>query len=252
MNQKVLITAGASGIGREIALAFATSGARICVCDIDSAALDALTHEIRNVTTTVCDLSSPSEIEKMVAFAANSLGGLDVLINNAGIAGPTLPVEELSSQDWERVVQVNLNGTFNVTRLSIPHLKKSPSGVIIIMSSIAGSFGYPNRSSYATTKWGLTGFTKTLSRELGEFDIRVNAIAPGAVEGPRMQQVLQARARLSGRTVEQERQLALSLQSLKRFVDPEDIGALAVFLASNAAKSISGQMLRIDNDRQQA
>jgi NAD(P)-dependent dehydrogenase (short-subunit alcohol dehydrogenase family) len=188
----------------------------------------------------------------MMEVASGALGGLDVLVNNAGIPGATTPVEKSNPDDWEKVVQVNLIGTFNVTRLAIPHLKKSPAGVIIIISSGAGRFGYANRSSYSATKWALIGFTKTLSIELGEFGIRANAILPGAVEGPRIQRVLESRAKLSGKSVEEEKKSAMSIQSLQRFVDPRDIAAFAVFLASDAGKSISGAMLPIDNDTQKA
>jgi NAD(P)-dependent dehydrogenase (short-subunit alcohol dehydrogenase family) len=133
-----------------------------------------------------------------------------------------------------------------------PHLKKSAEGVIINMSSVAGRFGYPNRSPYSTTKWGLIGFTKTLSTELGAFGIRANAILPGAVEGTRIQNVFEGRSKLSGQPVKDVKEAAMSIQSIKRLVDPRDIVALAVFLASDSAKSISGQMLPIDNDMQQA
>ena len=139
-----------------------------------------------------------------------------------------------------------------MTQHAIPHLKQSAAGSIVVMSSLAGRFGYPNRSAYATTKWGLIGFTKTLSRELGEFGIRVNAILPGAVEGPRLQQVFEGRASVSGRSVAQEEAAALGNQSIKHFVDPADIAALAVFLASEAGRSISGQMIPIDGDSQSA
>jgi NAD(P)-dependent dehydrogenase (short-subunit alcohol dehydrogenase family) len=252
MNQRVLVTAGASGIGREIARAFAANGAKVFVCDIDAKGLDDLVQEIPGVATAVCDISKRDDIERMVPFGVNALGGLDVLVNNAGISGPTSPVEDFDPDAWDKVVQINLNGTFNVTRLAIPHLKKSPAGVIIIMSSVAGRFGYPNRSAYSATKWGLIGFTKTLSRELGPFGIRANAILPGAVAGPRIEKVFEGRAQLSGRSVEEEQKAAMAIQSLQRFVDPHDIAALAVFLASDASKSISGQMLPIDNDTQQA
>jgi NAD(P)-dependent dehydrogenase (short-subunit alcohol dehydrogenase family) len=186
----------------------------------------------------------------MVGQAVKALGGLDVLVNNAGIAGPTAPVEQFNPDDWEKVVQVNLNGTFNVTRLAIPHLRKSPAGVIINMSSVAGRFGYPNRSVYSTTKWGLIGFTKTLAMELGGDGIRVNAILPGAVDGPRFQQVLEGRAKVSGKTLEEEAQAAMATQSIKHLVDPRHIADLAVFLASESGSSISGQMLPIDCDMQ--
>jgi NAD(P)-dependent dehydrogenase (short-subunit alcohol dehydrogenase family) len=250
MSQRVLVTAGATGIGREFVRAFAANGAKVFVSDIDSKALDALAREVKGLVTGICDNSKRSDIEAMVPAAAEALGGLDVLINNAGIAGPTTPVEETDPDEWETVIDVNVTGTFNVTRLAIPHLKKSSAASIIIMSSAAGRFGFPNRSSYAASKWGLIGLTKTLSRELGEFDIRVNAILPGPVAGDRIERVLEARAKLSGRSFDEEAASAMSLLSLQRFVDPKHIAALAVFLASDAGKSISGQMLPVDNDAQ--
>ena len=252
MPQRVLVTAGASGIGREIARTFVANGASVFVCDIDPKSLTALAADITGVKTGLCDVSKRADVERMVSECVHALGGLDVLVNNAGIAGPTAPVEELDPDEWEKVMQVDLTGTFNVTRLSIPHLKKSSAGVIINMSSVAGRFGYANRSPYSTAKWGLIGFTKTLSIELGGFGIRANAILPGAVDGPRIQRVFEGRAKVSGKPIEQIKTEAMAVQSLKRFVDPKDIAALAVFLASDAAKSISGQMLPIDNDMQQA
>jgi len=251
-NQKVLITAGASGIGRAIAHAFAKAGASVAVIDIDETALRALALDLPGVQTFKCDVSIRTEIEQAVPAAIGALGGLDVLVNNAGISGPTAPVESFDPDAWDMVVQINLSGTFNVTRLAIPHLKQSGAASIIVMSSVAGRFGYPNRSAYSASKWGLIGFTKTLSRELGEAGIRVNTILPGAVAGERIENVLAGRAKLSGRPVEEERRLAMSLQSLQRFVDPNDIAALVVFVASDAGKSISGQILPIDNDMQQA
>ena len=251
-NQRVLVTAGAAGIGREIVRAFAAGGATVFVCDIDAEGLRALAEEIEGLKTGVCDVSSRNDIERMVGEAVQALGGLDVLVNNAGISGPTAPVEDMDPDEWEKVIQVDLNGTFNVTRLAIPHLKKSKAGVIINMSSVAGRFGYANRSPYCTTKWGIIGFTKTLSIELGEHGIRANAILPGAVDGPRIQRVFEGRAEQSGKSLDEIKQEAMAVQSIKRLVDPRDIAALAVFLASDAAKSISGQLLPIDNDMQQA
>lgn len=250
--QKVLVTAGASGIGREIVRAFSNNGAKVFVIDVDASGLSALASESPNIDTAVCDMASRADIERVVPEAVRVLGGLDVLVNNAGISGPTSSVENYDPAAWDAVMQINLNGTFNVTRLAIPHIKQSLAGSIIVMSSVAGRFGYPNRSAYSVSKWGLIGFTKTLSRELGESGVRVNAILPGAVEGERIERVLAGRAQVSGRSVDDERRDAMSIQSLQRFVDPRDIAAMAVFLASDAGKSISGQMLPIDNDMQQA
>ncbi len=250
MSQRVLITAGASGIGKEIASAYAAIGAQVCVCDINEKALESAAKDVPGLKTIVCDVSKRDDIERMVATSAKALGGLDVLVNNAGIAGQTAPVEESDPDQWEAVMKVDVLGTFNVTRHSIPHLKKSPAGSIVIMSSLGGRFGYPNRSAYCTAKMGLIGFAKTLSRELGQFNIRVNAIAPGAVAGDRIERVLQGRAGTEHKTLEEERAAAMNLQSLKRFVDPKDIAALILFLTSDAGQSISGQVLPIDNDAQ--
>jgi NAD(P)-dependent dehydrogenase (short-subunit alcohol dehydrogenase family) len=252
MKQRVLVTAGASGIGREIVRAFCGNGASVFVCDIDPSALAALEHEITGLGTGLCDVSKRRDIERMMAECVKALGGLDVLVNNAGVAGPTAPVEEMDPDEWEKVMAVDLTGTFNVTRMAIPHLKQSAAGVIINMSSVAGRFGYANRSPYCTAKWGLIGFTKTVSIELGEHGIRVNAILPGAVDGPRIQRVFEGRAKATGKSLEEIKQEAMAVQSLKRMVDPKDIATLALCLASDAAKSISGQMLPIDNDMQQA
>jgi NAD(P)-dependent dehydrogenase (short-subunit alcohol dehydrogenase family) len=246
--QKVLVTAGASGIGREIARTFAGAGAKVAVIDIDAAALSELEAELPAIIAGSCDLGELAQIETVIPRVIDALGGLDVLVNNGGIAGQTAPVEQVSPAEWDRVMRVNLGGTFNVTRLAIPHLKKSSAGSIINMSSAAGRLGYPQRSAYATSKWGIVGFTKTLSMELGAFGIRANAILPGPVAGERMQRVLEARAAASGRSLEEERGSALVNQSLKRFTEPGEIAALALFLASDAAKSISGQALAVDGD----
>jgi NAD(P)-dependent dehydrogenase (short-subunit alcohol dehydrogenase family) len=252
MPQRVLITAGAAGIGREFARAFSAIGASVFVCDIDTAAIEAIMKEIPGVVARRYDMARRVDIEHMVPVAIAHLGGLDVLINNAGISGMTLPVVDYPPDDWDKVVAVNLTAMFDVTRLAIPHLKRSAAGVIINMSSIAGRYGFANRSPYAATKWGVIGFTKTLAMELGEWGIRVNAIAPGAVEGDRIERVFAGRAQISGRSIEEVRADAMAAQSIKAMIDPKDIAALAVFLASDAAKSISGQVLPIDNDRQRA
>lgn len=252
MTKRVLITAGAAGIGREFARAFAANGAKVFVCDINDKALADIRKEISSVIARHCDMCLRAEIERMVPEAVAALGGLDVLINNAGIAGLTLSVEDYPPDNWDKVVAVNLTAMFDVSRLAIPHLKKSKAGCIINMSSIAGRGGFENRSPYAATKWGVIGLTKTLALELGAWGIRANAIAPGAVEGERIMRVFQGRAQISGKSMAEVKAEALAGQSIKAMVDPKDVAALAVFLASDAAKSISGQVIPIDNDRQRA
>lgn len=245
-GRRVVVTAGAGGIGLAVARAFAANGDRVHVCDIDARALSQLTKTEPGITATVCDVSDRASVETFIASAAEELGGIDVLINNAGISGSTASVEEMAPEDWDSVLAVNLTGTFNVTRLAIPIIKKSDAGVILVMSSVGGRFGYANRSPYAATKRGLIAFAETLALELGGDSIRVNAIAPGAVAGERIQRVLQGRADASGQSLEEVTAEALGVQSLKYFVDPNDIAALALFLASDNAKSISGQTISID------
>ena len=244
--RRVVVTAAASGIGLVVANAFAANGDRVHICDINEKGLHEATEGTPSITATVCDVSNRSSIEAFVKAAAEALGGIDVLVNNAGISGPTTPVDEMDPDQWEAVLGVNLTGTFNVTRLAIPLLRRSDAGVVVIMSSLGGRFAYPNRSPYAVTKRGLIALTETLAVELGDAGIRVNAIAPGAVEGDRIRRVLQGRADASGRSLDEVTADALSLQSIKRFVDPDDIAALALFLASDSAKSITGQTIPID------
>ena len=246
--KRVLITAGASGIGRAMVRAFARDGARVAVIDIDSDALGKLRAELPAVLTESCDLADLAQLEGAVRRAIAALGGLDVLVNNAGIAGPTTSVEAYPPEEWDRVMRVNLGGTFNVTRLAIPHLKRAPAACIINMSSAAGKFGYPQRAAYAASKWGVIGFTKTLSMELGEFGIRANAILPGPVAGERMERILQGRAASSGRSTEELRASALTNHSIKNFTEAAEVAALALFLASDAARTISGQAISIDGD----
>ena len=248
--RRVLVTAGAAGIGKEIAAAFLAAGDSVYTCDINPTALGAAALELQGLRTGLCDVGDRKQVESMVADAVSQLGGIDILINNAGISGPTAPVEDVDPEQWEAVLKIDLTGTFLVTKNAIPHLIKSGNGVIVIMSSAAGRFGYPNRSPYSTVKWGLIGFMKTLSMELGIHNIRANAILPGAVDGERIQRVFQGRAKATGTSLDAVKAEAMSNQSLKFLVDPKDIAALAVFLASDAAKSISGQTLPIDGDMQ--
>ena len=248
MRQRVLVTAGASGIGWAIARTFAQNGAAVHIADIDETKLDEVTREHAGITGSVVDVAAARDVRRLFEDVALGLGGLDVLVNNAGVAGPTMPVAEYPDEAWASVVDVNLTGTFNVTKAAIPMLKASTRGSIVIMSSLAGRFGYPNRCAYSTTKWGLVGFTKTLAMELGPYGITCNTIHPGAVEGPRIESVLAGRASAAGTSVAIEMQKALTNQSVKAFVDPYDIAELVLFLTGRHARTISGQSFPIDGD----
>jgi len=250
--QRVLVTAGAGGIGLAIARAFHAAGARVFICDIDDAALERAASALPGLLARRCNIGDRADAIAMVADATLKLGGIDVLVNNAGIGGPTAPAHEMDPADWDAVLRVNLTGAFDVIRAAVPAMIDAGRGAIINMASAAGRFGYANRSPYAASKWALIGLTKSLSMELGQHHIRVNAVAPGAVAGERADRVFSGRAQLSGRSVEEEKRRGLANQSIPELVDPADIAALVVFLASDAAKSISGQVLPIDGDLQRA
>ena len=250
MARKVFISAGGSGIGRCIAEAFLKQGDQVFVCDINHDSLQQFKQDWPELLVACCDLGQIAAIPSMFETAIQQLGGLDILINNTGISGPTIAADELSFEDWTQVLNLNLNSTFMMTKLAIPYLKQSNSGGIINLSSIAGRMGYPFRLAYSTSKWGIIGFTKTLSMELGAFDIRVNAVLPGAVDGERVQRVLQARAETLNISLDEATQNTLANQSLKYFVNPNHIADLCVFLASDSGRSISGQILPIDGDKQ--
>ena len=247
---RVLVTAGASGIGLATARAFAAEGARILICDIDEKALAAVAASDPKLSRMVCDVADPVTVEKLFDAVAANLGGLDALVNNAGIAGPTAACEEVALADWQRTIAINLTGQFLCAQRAIPLLKASSNPSIANLSSAAGRFGYPMRTPYAASKWGVVGFSKSLSGELGPFGIRVNAICPGFVAGPRIEHVLASKAAARGVPTDVVRAEGLAKTSLKRFVTAEDIANAIVFLASPAGMNISGHALPVDGDLQ--
>jgi NAD(P)-dependent dehydrogenase (short-subunit alcohol dehydrogenase family) len=247
---RVIVTAGANGIGLAIARAFAQEGARVHVCDVDQAALAALASSDPALTQTTCDVADRGAVERLFDDAAAALGGLDVLVNNAGIAGPTAKVEEMHPDDWDRCLNICLTGQFNCTRLAVPLLRQSSNGSIVNLSSAAGRVGFAMRSPYAAAKWGVIGFTKSLSIELGPDNIRVNAILPGLVAGDRQRRVLEAKAQQRGISFAEMEKTAFSFTSIKDYVTPEQIADQIVFLASPRGRTISGQAISICGDTQ--
>ena len=245
---RVMITAGAAGIGLAIAKAFTDDGARVHICDVDEAALQAFSKACPDARATRADVASLSDVDALFDAALGWLGGLDVLINNAGIAGPTGAVEDIDPQDWDRTLAININGQFYCTRRAVPPLKAAGGGSIVNLSSSAGVMGFPLRTPYAASKWAVVGLTKSLSMELGEFGIRVNAICPGAVAGPRIDRVIAADAEARGLPLETVRQSYLNQNSLREFIQPESIAREVLFLCSPAGNQITGQALSVDGD----
>ena len=248
-DRRVLITAGAGGIGRAIALEFAAAGSRVHVVDVDAEALRGLRASVSwagRGAFSPGNVSDEPTVARMMRHQQERFGGIDVLINCAGIKGPTGPVETLELADWRECLAVNLDATFLCCKHSVPLLLEACDPSIINISSTAGWHGYPLRTSYASAKWAVIGLTKSLAMELGPRGVRVNAICPGSVTGERMDRVITEEAREKGVPEDRVRQNYTRGVSLRTFIDPEDIARTALFLASPAARRITGQAISVD------
>jgi NAD(P)-dependent dehydrogenase (short-subunit alcohol dehydrogenase family) len=243
MSKRVLITGGGSGIGRAMAETFAAQGARVLVTDMDQAALDDCPDSWLKMTG---DASDPEHMRAVFARISDEWDGIDVVCANAGIAGPTALIEDVEPEDFRRCLAVNLEGAFLAAKYAAPMMKAQKSGVILITSSNAGINGFPNRSPYASAKWAEIGLMKTLAMELGPYGIRANAIAPGCVEGPRIDGVIEREARAKGTTPDKIRAGYEAGVSMRSFVTAQDIANMAVFLASDGARLVSGQVIAVD------
>src|ERR1700709_1373643 len=245
---RVLVTAGANGIGLAIVRAFAAEGARVHTCDVDEMALAALASSDPTITQTRCDVSDRAAVKNLFAEAVAKLGGLDVLGNNAGVAGPTSRVEEMNPEDWDRCLEICLTGQFNCTRLAVPHLRHSKNASIVNISSAAGRLGFAMRAPYAAAKWAWIGFTKSLSIELGPDNIRVNAVLPGLVAGDRQRRVLEAKAQQQGTSFAEMEARAFSFVSVKEYVTAGQLADQILLLCSPRGRTISGQAISLDGD----
>ena len=243
--QRILVTAGASGIGLAIVDALLGTGARVHICDIDTVALEAFRTTHPDVGVTRANVADDADVDALFRQAGTRLGGLDVLVNNAGIAGPTGPIEEIDPADWRRCIDIDLTGQFLCARAAVPLLKAAGGGAIVNMSSVAGRLGYAYRTPYAAAKWGVIGLTQSLAKELGPSNISVNAILPGIVEGPRMQGVIRDRAVATGVSYEAMEKTYIDRISLRRMVSPHDVADMVVFLLTPAGRNVSGQSLSV-------
>jgi NAD(P)-dependent dehydrogenase (short-subunit alcohol dehydrogenase family) len=242
---RVLVTAGGSGIGRAIAETFAKAGARVHISDIEERFLADARRHLPQISQTLGDVAKLADVERLFADVQRSLGGLDVLVNNAGIAGPTAKVEDIRPEDWERTIAVDLNGMFYCTRKAMPLIKAAGGGSILNLSSIAGRLAFPMRTPYSAAKWAVVGFTQSLAAEAGPEGVRVNCIQPGIVEGERVERIMAAKADGLGISKEEIRERMVEGVSLKTTVTAQDVANTALFLASDAGKHISGQAISV-------
>ena len=251
LNKKIIISAAADGIGWSIAQECMSNGALVYVSDKNKEALDNISrHDLyeKQLFLDRVNTHNFQEVENYFNKIKDKVDKIDALINNVGIAGPTGKLEDLDINDWKQTIDININSHFYYTKCAIPLLKKNNGGSIINLSSTAGLFGFPLRMPYAASKWAVIGMTKSLSMELGEFNVRVNAICPGSVYGDRMKRVIEAKAKSLGVTEDSLQKDYESMISLKTFVNKEDIANMAVFLLSQEAHKISGQVMTIDGN----
>jgi len=242
-GQRAIVTAGAGGAGLVIAQTLAGQGATVFVGDIDSEAVVALPDGLFG---TVVDVSEPDDVRRWLSPIVED--GIDILVNNAGIAGPTQPVEDITPEEWRRCIAVGLDSQYLCAREVVPTMKETGEGSIVNIASTAGYMGMPYRAPYVAAKFGVVGLTKTLAMELGRAGIRVNAIAPGSIVGDRMDRVVAAQAATDGLAISEVEAMYTQGVSLARFIDPQEIADMVLYLCSPQARSISGQVIGIDGN----
>ena len=250
-NKKIIISAGASGIGWATAKVCLSKGAHVFLCDLDSKSIKKTQkHPLNNkrLFSYECDASDEDDVSNFFNQVYKKTKKIDALINNVGIAGPTGTIEKLTSEDWEQTLKTNVLSHFYFTKFAIPMLKKNKKGSIVNISSTAGIMGFALRSPYAASKWAVIGITKTLAIELGKFKIRVNAVCPGTIKGDRMNRVIRDKAKflkVSKKVIEKD---FLSMSSINSWVSQDDIGNMCSFLISNESEKISGQVFPVDGN----
>lgn len=247
-GEHAAITAAGSGIGRQIADHLSSAGVDVAINDVDEEALDeaetALADNDGEIVTVAGDASDPEDMERFVDHAVDAFGGLDVLVNNVGIAGPTKPCEDITHEEFMGTLSVNLGGAFNTTTVAIPHLRED-GGRIVNISSMSGKRPLRDRTPYTTTKMGLIGFTRTLAVELAEDDVTVNAICPGSVDGPRLRRVIEGQAESQGRSNEDVEQEFREVSPMNEFVQAEDVADAVLYCCSDRADHVTGQDLNV-------
>lgn len=242
----VLISGGASGIGRRTAERFLEQGDEVHICDVSREHLDAFLDANPGATGTCANIGNREDVDRVFDDLRKLHDHLDILVNNAGIAGPSAPVDQHDVDGWDECIRINLSGTFYMTKRAVPLLRNSAQGSIINVLSTAALHGYPLRSAYTASKWGMMGLMKTWAMELGPEGIRVNAVCPTSVEGERIDAVIERDAEQRGLPVEQVREVYLRQTSMRTFVSADDVADVVIFLASDAAGKISGQSISVD------
>ena len=247
-KQRIIVTAGASGIGLAVAQNFLAQGARVFICDVSQGMLDKSISQHPGLQGGIADVGNPQQVETFFANAISEMGGVDVLINNAGIGGPRGQIEDISYTDWDDSIRINLSGMFYCVKQVIPAMKQQGNGSIINISTISAKTGLPGRLPYVASKVGVLGFSHNLARELGSFNIRCNTILPGLMDNSRGRLLVEKLANAKNISVEEGEQEYLRYISMRAWIQPSEIAAMALFLTSDEAKHITAQEIAVDGN----
>tara|TARA_B110000503_G_scaffold133727_2_gene211696 strand:- start:1834 stop:2610 length:777 start_codon:yes stop_codon:yes gene_type:complete len=242
---RVIVTAGGSGIGRSIAEHFLASGASVHICDVSQEALDDALSSNPGLRGSIADVGKPEDVDRLFKDATDWMGGLDVLVNNAGIGGPNAPIDEMEDSEWDLTIQINLNGAFYCAKRAARIMKQQKSGTIINISSTSARTGLPNRAPYVVSKVGIEGLTRNLARELGPFGIRCNAVLPGSMENERGRMLLQKIADRDGITYQEAKDRRLKFVSMRTKIEPSEIADMVVILTTHPFRHVSGQLFSV-------
>ncbi len=245
-TKRIIITAAADGIGKVIAEAYLKIGAKVAICDINEDKINAFKKSHPGALAEVCDVGNDDDLSAWLDRSLEFLGGCDTLVNNAGIAGPTAPIEKVSPEEVRAVLNIGLVSQFHCIAKVLPGMKAQKSGLIVNMSSVGGLHAFPNRTPYSAAKRGVLGLTESLAAEVGPDNIRVNAVCPGAISGERQERVIASRAEAEQRSIEEVRKDVLSANSMRTFIPPEDIAGCVLYLDSPVGVRVSGQVIAID------
>ena len=249
-GKTVIVTGGGYGIGKQIALSFGRLGANVVVAARSRDKLEAVADELRGMNTDplalVVDIGKEPAVRDMAEAVVDKYGGIDILVNNAAIAGPTAMIPDIDPGDWRAAVDINLSGTFYCCKYVSKVMRETKSGNIITISSVGGRTAYPLRAPYAVTRWAVIGLSHTLAAELGPLGIRVNAVVPGPVEGDRSDRVFAARAEADNMTIEEIKQFFTKDIPIGRMPSEQEVANCVVYLASDFSAGIHGQTIQVD------
>lgn len=248
MAESVVVTGGGNSVGREMAERFLARGDRVHICDVDPAYLAATLEANPGMSGTVADVGDAAAVAKLFEEARLQIGEPTMLVNNVGIGGPQAAMEDIDIDDWDRTIRVNLSGMFYCIREAVPAMKKNRHGAIVNFSTASTRTRLPLRAAYVASKAGVEGLTLNAARELGPHNVRCNAILPGMINNERMRGIIKRNADAAGKTEKAIEDEYLQFISMRTKIEPSEIADMVLFLASPAARKVSGELISVSGN----